>query len=738
MNMLQPRLGANLAVRTATSLLRPKALAAFVIYLGGSILLAGFHVLAQPATLHIGLGPDPSVMMWCMVWWPYAITHRLNPFISKIIWAPSGFNLTWSTTIPAVSLILAPVTFKFGPVVSYNLAAVLAPALNAWSAFALCRWLTGEFAPAIVGGLFYGFSPYEFGHVLGGHLSLTISFVAPLCLLLFGRLLERTITPYRFVLSFAALLVIQCLISNEVLATMTAFGGLAWLSAFVLSPVERRITLRAALSPLAAAYLLAAAIVSPFFYFALANGAIPREPLFPPSFFSADLIGFVVPTQLLLLAPHSPEALAAQSFGNIRENEFYLGLPLILLLGQFFWVRRSEPFVRILAVMLAIIVVAAIGPVLHVADHSVTRVPWAAAFDLPLLKQALPVRFASYGFLIAALIAAMSLAAPKLHFSNVLAAYGFAALLPNPWLLLSPVSYQQPAFFTKGLYRRVLRRGENIAVFPYGITGPSMLWQAESGMYFSMAGGYIGPTPEEFRRWPAVSAALFSLPLADSRRQLSSFLAAHHVQAVVAADGAGPLPASLGIKPIELGGVSVYRLPSRMVEAASDPGVEQLEQAAVQQWMGDLLEAGRRFLAAGQDLACLNPVRLHELGLLPDSKWQRTLDQVLAGTSHGFTTGLWTGPGPNGTVSAGLFASASAAAALGARYSDQAAGILYPYPLRFSGAAPHDGRINFLLMTMPATFVSKRKSLVPSASGKRRPAYTSQAAKAKLLGSDSQ
>jgi len=369
----------------------------------------------------------------------------------------------------------------------------------AWSAFALCRWLTGNFAAAVVGGLFYGFSPYELGHVWAGHLSLTVSFIPPLCLLLFGRLLERTITPYRFVPSFAALLVIQCLISNEVLATMTAFGGLAWLSAYALVPAERRRALRATLTPLSVAFLLATTILSPFLYFAIANNAVPRQPLFPPSFFSADLLGLVVPSQLLLLAPHSVEALALQHFGNIRENEFYLGLPLIVLIARFFWVRRREPLVRILVLMLAVIIVAAIGPVLHVADRALTQVPWAAAFELPLLRQALPVRLANHAFLIVALIAAASLSSPKLRFSEVLIAYALAALLPHPWLLLSPGHNQQPAFFSRGLYRRVLHRGENIVVFPYGVMGPSMLWQAEAGMYFSMSGGYIGPTPEEFK-----------------------------------------------------------------------------------------------------------------------------------------------------------------------------------------------------------------------------------------------
>jgi len=222
------------------------------------------------------------------------------------------------------------------------------------------------------------------------------------------------------------------------------------------------------------------------------------------------------------------------------------------------------------------------------------------------------------------------------------------------------------------------------------------------------------------------------LPLADSRRQLRSFLAAHHVEAVVAADGAGPLPASLGIKPIELGGVTVYQLPSHLAETGADTDVERLEQAAIEQWTGDLLEAARRFLAAGQDLASLNPVRLHELGLLPDTQWQRTLDQVLAGTSHGFTTGLWVGPGPNKTVRVGLFTSASVAAALAALYGGQAISILYPYPLRFSGAVPRDDRIDFLLMTMRVTFVSRHRPLVPSTSRKSKSIYTSQAATAKL------
>jgi hypothetical protein len=233
-------------------------------------------------------------------------------------------------------------------------------------------------------------------------------------------------------------------------------------------------------------------------------------------------------------------------------------------------------------------------------------------------------------------------------------------------------------------------------------------------MYFSMSGAWMGPTPEEFQRWPVVTAALAGLPLADPGRQLRSFLAAHQVEVVIAAERAGELPATLGIRPIQLGGVSVYQLPRSVPATVSNETVEQLEEAAGQQWIGILLEAARRFFAAGQDLATLNPVKLNQLGLLPDSRWGSTLDLVLGGASHGAITPLWIGPGPNRTVAVGMFASAAAAAALATHYAGLATNISYPYPLRSKGAAPQDHQIEFLLITMQLDCVQTKTRCTPS------------------------
>ena len=170
----------------------------------------------------------------CNRQWDQSFYHQSDPFITKVIWAPTGYNLTWATSIPALAIAFAPLTAVFGPVVSYNFAALLAPALSAWAAFILCRLVTRRFAAALAGGAVYGFSPYEVGHVLGGHLSLTPVFIPPLCVFLALALMQGSIGRRGFIASLASLLVVQCLISDEVLATMTLFGAIALLTAIVL------------------------------------------------------------------------------------------------------------------------------------------------------------------------------------------------------------------------------------------------------------------------------------------------------------------------------------------------------------------------------------------------------------------------------------------------------------------------------------------------------------------------
>src|SRR6185437_208372 len=105
-------------------------------------------------------------------WWPHALAHGLNPFHASSIWAPQGLDLAWTATAPGMALLFAPLTIAAGPVVSYNVAAILLPALAAWTAFLLCRHVTRSLWASLVGGYLFGFSSYMIGQ-LEGHMHMT-------------------------------------------------------------------------------------------------------------------------------------------------------------------------------------------------------------------------------------------------------------------------------------------------------------------------------------------------------------------------------------------------------------------------------------------------------------------------------------------------------------------------------------------------------------------------------------
>src|SRR5579864_5403503 len=160
--------------RATPSRRRLEAAAAALLYASLSIGFFGLGVLRDFRGRYVGrafegIAPrfsEPSQYIWWMAWWPYAVSHHLNAFLPKVIWAPIGFNLAWTTGIPGPSLILWPFTYLFGPVASYNFSMLLSPALAAWAAFILCRYITKSFWSSLVGGYIFGFSTYMLGHML--------------------------------------------------------------------------------------------------------------------------------------------------------------------------------------------------------------------------------------------------------------------------------------------------------------------------------------------------------------------------------------------------------------------------------------------------------------------------------------------------------------------------------------------------------------------------------------------
>ncbi|HVB82896.1 MAG TPA: hypothetical protein VNE82_23465 [Candidatus Binataceae bacterium] len=627
------------AIRAALTS-RPR-LTALLIYLGFSTLLFGRAAAPHFTTIYLGRGIDQAFFIWCLVWWPYALAHHLNPFVTKLIFAPTGFNLTWSTSIPLLSLLALPLTATVGPITTFNLLCVACPAITAWTAFLLCHNLTGRFGPSLLGGYIFGFSSYMLAQMFGGHLNLLAAFLIPLAMYLVLARLQGRIERRAFTLALLALATAQFLIATEILATMTVFGALGLATAWAMGERDLRRRIAELAAPIFLAYLGMAILVSPYLYY-LVTG-FRTAPIYSPSRHSADLLNFMVPTTTVALGSAIGlfRSLSARFTSDLSEQAAYIGLPLLALAIWFVFERRRSLEARLLGLMLMVTAVAAMGPRLHVRGNSYFKLPWSLLHRAPLIDQALPLRLTVYVFLMLALVAAMWLAAP--HRSALTraaaAALVLASLFPNPsarvWAEPGKVA-PAPGFFTAGTYRRYLAPGEIVATLPYawGEADACMLWQALSGMYFRLAGGYPALSPLSFRRWPIVRSANQLATIPDPADQWKAFAANHEVTAVLRGDNAMPsdFPSidpivealtALGASTVATGGITLYRVPPAALAPYRGLDWARMEALADAQRFGVLLIAAQRYLASGADPAGLSPLSAAKAGLLP-AAWLTT------------------------------------------------------------------------------------------------------------------
>ncbi len=438
--------------------------------------------------------------MWAFVWWPHALLHGLNPFVTHTIWTPHGANVAVAAQIPAASLLMSPITALFGPIVSYNVLSIAAPVLAGWFTFRLCRYLTARWAPSLIGGYLFGFSSYELGHLLG-HLNLVLTFLVPATVHLVLLWLDERVSSRRFVVLLTGIFVIQLGLSTEILTTLVGIGGVTLLLAYRFSESDRR--RRVALLPprILLAGAAAALLTAPFLYYALTG--LPTAKLNWATLndlTSADLLNYVVPTPLTWIG-HGTVGVFAHS--NFSESTAYLGLPVLLIMALFLFTRRREPLAKLLTATLVLLVIASLGPHLHVASPNASStgayapsipLPWLFLSHLAGIDHLLAGRVTMYVSLLAAVIVALWLAQPSRQGYRkwVLAGAGVALLIPNLAQRFWDQPIADPVFFANGAYRQYVARGQTALIIPFGANGNSMLWQAQTGMYFRMPEGYIG------------------------------------------------------------------------------------------------------------------------------------------------------------------------------------------------------------------------------------------------------
>lgn len=669
-------------------------MAAFAIYLALSVFIFGRGLTGHLSDYHIGVAvpADSTIFIWSLAWWRHALLNHLNPLLTTAIWAPGGINLAWVTTAPLAAVIAIPMTSAFGAVVTCNILFILSPALAAWSAFLLCRRVANNYWPAIIGGYIFGFSAYMLGQ-MRGHLHQVLIFPVPLIAYLAVRHYQREIRTRTFVILSALTIAAEFLIALEVFATMTIFGLIAALLGVNFTTGDSRRRVVATALPLALGAILSLILVSPFICYLFASSA-PRW----GTMYSADPIGWLVPTTYFELGRLPILQSIANNFPFDQfECGTYVGPVLIVIVTLFARRHWREPFARMMIDLLIIIAVLSLGPMLHVMHHNLVGLPGAIVTALPLMSKATPSRFAMYAFLILAIVTSLWLGEARRGPRTKITVAGLLVLstLPNLstdyWL--TPNS--TPEFFTGGAYRKYIAPGDTVVTLPYWMLGNGMLWQAQTDMYFRMAGGWTGPPPPQYDGWPIVKALATDTLVPDAELQLKAFAANHNVTAVIAGSGTNPvfepMLATLDQNPIVNGGVTLYRIrPGSLVPYQHLTAIE-METRSDSERIDTLIAAANRYLAEGHDPAALNVKVAEQLGLIPLG-WAR------APTALAFNA-LWLGQWNDTGVSVGITGSYEALKPVIAKYRDDAERIYFPFPteLHYTAKVPAGAHVIMLI-----------------------------------------
>jgi len=661
---------------------RWQSVGALAIYFAIAILLLDCGLAGHPG-YYVGRDTDPPQTMWFFNWWRYSLAHGLNPFISDLVWAPLGINLAWTTLVPLPAWISIPLQATVGEPATYNIVISLALPLAAFSAFLLCRRVTGAFWPSVLGGYIFGFSSYMLGEVLA-HLDLVSVFPVPLIALLTLKRLDTEISARRFAILLAALLTIQFLCFPEIFATLTIVGGFAFLLALALFERDLRARLVGLIAPAIAGYLMASAILSPYLFYLLARG-FPHAPIWTTVNYSADLLAFLVPSGTAMLGTTRIATEIARTFQHdLFENGAYLGIAIVVFVEVFRRRYWREPVGKFLTIMLAVLVIASTGPMLHVAGRQGFWMPWAIVGRLPILSIALPVRFMMYAFLVVALMVAMWLAASRARLLTkfAVAAILVASIAPNPHASFWVSPLDIPPFFTDRTYASELEPREIILPLPWGNLGNSMYWQLQSDMYFRMAGGWTGISPFEFVRMPVNNYFYGGIDLPEAGDQLKAYVARFGVRAVIADPNEANFETfkqtldSLGVAGLNEKGVWIYKIAQDSFAAYAKLPPAQVEARADALRFDAILEAAGKYLAAGHNLSMLSPLELKRLDLLPhdwlvDAAPDAYKDWQIASA-------------PGGQVGIIIVGSYEGVRPLIERYRATASAIDYPAPTRWT------------------------------------------------------
>jgi hypothetical protein len=350
---------------------------------------------------------DQISQVWWIDWAYAALVHGHYPLFTNWQNYPVGINAGVNGSMLVLGVLASPITFLFGPVVSWNVLERAAPFVSALSMCLVLRRWTRWWPAAFVGGLLYGFSSLVTSQA--GHLFVAFMPLPPLFfLLLYEVLVRQRWSPKLTGALLGLVCVAQFFIFSELFASMVLMGACATVLYLLANrrhlSVETDYLKKALLSGVLVGTGL---LVYPIFVTLFGPQHINGVPN-PPADLAAlhgDLLGLVDPGYFQRLAVP-----ALRSYYLLNSASMYLGIPLVVALGVIVACLRRRGIVQLAGAMTLISLILSLGSTLYIGGHDTgVPLPFLVLVHLPLTQGFLSTRFSLYTILFGSAIVAIGL-----------------------------------------------------------------------------------------------------------------------------------------------------------------------------------------------------------------------------------------------------------------------------------------------------------------------------------------
>lgn len=488
-------------------MVRPRLLIlCFFLYLLGSLALF-YHVGMLHGSVYFGQNGDPSLNVWSFRFFPQHLFSTHNPFVLPNSFAPYGANITVATATPLLALLAWPLTVIFGPVPSFNIVSLLAPALAALTCFLFVSSYTKQRITAFICGWIYGFSACVYAPLLG-HLDVDFIAFLPLAFLLVRLRAKEDISFRAFVISLAVVTTCQFYVFLEDFTTEVIFLVIFSLATQVTIKPKNLLKMNTAniFFGVFLSYVLTAILASPYLFdffrahqFSLMGGW----------YGGADPLNYLFPTDLTLIGGVAFERISSHYPDNNSENLEYVGIVFFALACLAIWHTRKLRSAIPLTVLCLAGFVFSMGGTLWLLGLRTIWLPWALFEHLPLFENIIPSRMMPYPLLASlALICLFIDLLPKKAFAISALILSAIMMLPASnahrtkgyWVNPVPTA----TLFESDLYKQFIP--EHSTVFfalPGYYNGNPMFWQAKTGGWFKMVNGYGIAVPPQLSSDPA-------------------------------------------------------------------------------------------------------------------------------------------------------------------------------------------------------------------------------------------